>query len=453
MLSVNHSVEELFSYQGERAPHMKPSTPSANVMYNTHRTSQINPNMSSTNIALLSHQRNLRSPYPRHMLPPTPPASHLGTPEADKAAGFMLLLPPASPAVSLKPSWLARAVPHIDYDVVGLCGVWYLFSIVSTNSTKAILSRFPFPITLTQFQFTLNAVLCLALFAVLVAAPKATRFFPTGSIPDLSKLNHSLVKFLTPTSFIVSTTLPMGVFQFVGHITSHKATSVIPVSMVHTIKALSPFTTVLIYRFVYKMEFKTTTYVTLVPLICGIMLTCYKPKKYVLPPGYTGGLMYAFVSMFIFVSQNIFAKKRLTHESSDKTLPSNTGQPKKLDKLTILLFCLIIGFLFTMPFYILLEWRNDRFSLAQVTPTLLCLVVLNGFSHFMQSLLAFSLLGTVSPINYSIASIMKRIVVIVFAFVWESLFSFTGFQTYGILLTGIGLYCYDKWGVPRKQTV
>lgn len=188
----------------------------------------------------------------------------------------------------------------------------------------------------------------------------------------------------------------------------------------------------------------------------GIMLTCYRPLGSLKSSGYVSGLVYASISMLIFVLQNIFAKKRLTIKEDDgvqqtSQLPTHTSkQIKKLDKLTILLFCSVIGFIFTMPVYIISEFRNDVFSLATVTPYLMFLVVLNGVLHFLQSLLAFLLLGSISPVNYSIVNIMKRIAVIAFAFVWESSFSFSGAQSYGLVLTAIGLYAYDRWGTNRN---
>lgn len=441
MLSVNHSVEDIHRY-----PYPQ-------------RTSQMNPNMSTTNIHMLNQPKAMRSPLGYQQI--TPPSSQSSTPVAERREAFSFTLSANASTTSLdllaaeakaakSSSWL----PEIDVKVVSLCTLWYGFSIVSNNSTKAILSRFSYPVTLTQFQFILNASFCIGLFAVLSARPIWASHFPKALIPNLHSLDHSVAKFVTPNAFIVATTFPMGLFQFVGHITSHKATSMIPVSLVHTIKALSPISTVMIYRLFLGTRFRTVTYVTLIPLILGIMLTCYKPKNSNSAPGYFGGLCYAFVSMLIFVSQNIFAKKRLTVKSLEETssLPSyKVGEEKKLDKLTILLFCSLTGFLFTMPVYIVSEFRNDAFSLGQLSLPLLLLVVLNGVSHFLQSLLAFQLLGTISPINYSIANIMKRIVVIMFAFMWEGSFSFVGYQSYGVLLTIVGLYCYDKWGMTHKQ--
>lgn len=453
MLSVNPSMEDIPRYP--------------------QRTLQINPNLSSTDILRLNPPKAFRnhSPlgrvsYSSEFLPVTPPPTSNLSPMGESHKIFSLgshanssisldhLPLPALPELSRKFNFL----PRFNFEVLVLCSLWYGFSIVSANSTKCVLSQFSYPLTLTQFQFVFNAIFCSSLFAFLAVFPLYARKFPPGSIPDPQLLGNSLRRFLTPTSFIIQTTLPMGIFQFAGHITSHKATSMIPVSLVHTIKALSPITTVLIYRFFYKTQFKRITYITLVPLMCGIMLTCYKPKKAPViysENAYVCGLVYAFVSMLIFVSQNIFAKKRLTHVEpvkDPKALPSfNNGREKKLDKLTILMFCSIIGFIFTLPFYVISEFRNPHLSLSQLSLPLLALLALNGFSHFMQSLLAFSLLGTISTIDYSIANIMKRIVVIICAFIWESSFNFSASQTCGIFFTALGLYCYDKWGIERKK--
>lgn len=351
-------------------------------------------------------------------------------------------------------SWsrIVRLMPPIDKKIVFLCANWYIFSIVSSNSTKMILSNYKYPITLTQMQFLLNGIFCTILLQVLLAAPEAaTRLFPRGSIPNFDQITN-LQQFFTPTKLIISTTLPMGMFQFIGHITSHKATSIIPVSMVQIIKALSPFVTIVIYLVVYKRKFRTTTYITLIPLITGIMITCYKPKKVMQQDSYFKGLVYAFISMLIFVSQNIFAKSRLTVDANkngtkigDIPMKSQDITQKKVDKLTILFYCSMIGFLFTFPVYLISEFKNDKFSLTQLDSYVTLLVIVNGFSHFMQSLLAFQILGSISPINYSIANILKRIFIILVAFVWE-LKNFSRSQTWGLVITLIGLYSYDRWG-------
>ena len=130
---------------------------------------------------------------------------------------------------------------------------------------------------------------------------------------------------------------------------------------------------------------------------------------------------------------------------------TNKINKDKLDKLTILFYCSSIGFLLTSPIYLMSEYMNFKnlgVSLFQLDSSILSLVLLNGFSHFVQSLLAFQILGMVSPINYSIASILKRIFIILISFIWE-LKQFSNSQSFGLIITLFGLYCYDRWGSTK----
>jgi solute carrier family 35 protein E1 len=95
-----------------------------------------------------------------------------------------------------------------------LCGLWYASSAVSSNTGKAILNQFRYPITLTFVQFGFVAAYCL---------------FFMSPIIRFSRLRR-------PTRAILKDTLPMGCFQVGGHIFSSMAISRIPVSTTHTIK-------------------------------------------------------------------------------------------------------------------------------------------------------------------------------------------------------------------------
>lgn len=426
--------------------------------------SSINMNSSSTNLFKLQgskQSKDLHQPVPKqrinlanylhfssYLLPPTPPISAASTPIKHRFES-------ESESVAVASSWL----PPVDLKICGLCTLWYWLSIVSSNSTKMILSQYKYPITLTQCQFLINSVLCVALLAAVRSSQKWYGYFPKGVIPACPQKTASALsvkQFLSPTAFIISTTFPMGCFQFAGHLSSHKATSLIPVSLVHAIKALSPLITVLIYRTVYHIKYKPITYLTLIPLVLGVMLTCYKKKNARTTTSssyYLVGLGYAFISMLIFVSQNIFAKKRLTIEKHDVLPTSKDSAPsanKKLDKLTILFYCSMIGFIFTLPVYLVSEFTNPHISIFELSVLTSTLIALNGFSHFLQSLLAFQILGLMSPITYSIANILKRIIIIIIAFLWESK-TFTGLQAAGLILTIFGLYCYDRWGSVHIQ--
>jgi hypothetical protein len=69
--------------------------------------------------------------------------------------------------------------------------------------------------------------------------------------------------------------------------------------------------------------------------------------------------------------------------------------------------------------------------------------LLNGIGYFSQSLFAFSVLSIVSPVTFSIASLVKRIFIITASILWFG-DSVTGLQGFGITLTFSGLYLYER---------
>lgn len=389
---------------------------------------------------------------------------------------------------------LASILERINFKIIFLCAAWYLSSVLSSNLTKSILKIYKYPVTLTEIQFLLTSMLCFITYVIVFSNPKIAHSFPLGTFPIqlTEKKFTTLHEIIKPTRLILTQTVPMGMFQFIGHITSHNATSLIPVSMVHTIKALSPIVTVLSYRLLFQVKYPTVTYLTLIPLMVGIMLTClfknHKKSSYssststnshslvAEKSAYLKGLVYAFISMLIFVSQNIFAKKILTYKTNllasdndysaqngskysnilpvdkeEETTIKKINEKKKVDKLTILFYCSIIGFAFTFPIYLSSEFfSNSVFSLLMIDSKVFILMMSHGLVHFIQSLLAFHILGLISPVSYSIANIFKRIVVIFAALIWEAQ-PLNAVQGLGLVLTMVGLYCYDRWGGNKKH--
>lgn len=109
----------------------------------------------------------------------------------------------------------APAFPSTDtIRFVFLCALWYTSSALSSNTGKAIMNQFRYPVTLTFVQFGFVAGYCLVFMSPLV----------------------KFTKMRSPTKAILKTTFPMGCFQVGGHIFSSMAISRIPVSTVHTIK-------------------------------------------------------------------------------------------------------------------------------------------------------------------------------------------------------------------------
>lgn len=337
----------------------------------------------------------------------------------------------------------------VSLSLVVLCVSWYTSSVVSNTLNKTILTVFPYPVTLTMIQFLMAVGLGFGTIQLSQISRSFYRFLPAGTV--------SMSGFRYPTREIIMSTLPMGVFQLVGHIFSHTATSLIPVSLVHTIKALSPLFTVAAYRFVFGVKYPTRTYWTLIPLTVGVILTCSTQFS-----SQMKGILYALIGALIFVSQNIYSKKLLTYRPENSVLGDDNTP--RIDKLNILCYCSSLAFILTSPlwlfsegFTIISDYLNGTGAFAAEPSVLeatepsasfayiVYAFLLNGVSHFLQNMLAFQVLGVVSPVTYSVASLIKRIAVVTVSILWFGQ-KVSAMQQFGIVLTFGGLYIYDKFG-------
>ncbi|PGH00607.1 solute carrier family 35, member E1 [Blastomyces parvus] len=343
-------------------------------------------------------------------------------------------------SVSVNAQELAEALKApVSYKLIGLCVIWYTTSALTNTSSKSILTTLSKPITLTIVQFAFVSIWCSVLATLASLFPSLRRAIPA--------LKNGLRR---PSVDVIRTTLPLAVFQVLGHILSSMATSQIPVSMVHTIKGLSPLFTVLAYRTIFGIKYARATYLSLVPLTTGVMLACSS--------GFSTnffGILCAFCAALVFVSQNIFSKK-LFNESNRAEAEGHAAGPRKLDKLNLLYYCSGQAFLLTLPVWFVSEGYNltkdflHDFSINLSTKSgtldhgpLMLEFVFNGVSHFAQNILAFIILSMISPVSYSVASLIKRVFVIVVAIVWFGS-STTSVQAFGIGLTFLGLYLYDR---------
>lgn len=200
------------------------------------------------------------------------------------------------------------------------------------------------------------------------------------------------------------------------------------------IQALSPLFTVLAYAVLFSVSYSPATYVSLLPLTLGVMLACSSDMS----ASNVFGLICAFGSTLIFVSQNIFFKK---------VMPTNAeASHGKLDKINLLFFSSSLAFVLMIPVWLYSDfWRlwsyNNSSSKSDLT--IVIYFFANGTVHFAQNLLAFAILSSTSPVTYSIASLVKRIAVICLAIIWFKQ-SVHALQGVGIGLTAVGLWMYNN---------
>ena len=320
--------------------------------------------------------------------------------------------------------------------------MWYGSSALTNTSSKSILNAFEKPATLTIVQFAFVSIFCFVLTWLARIFPSLKRSMPV--------LKHGI---RYPSWDIFRTTLPLAGFQIGGHLLSSTATTKIPVSLVHTIKGLSPLFTVFAYRIFLDIRYPTTTYLSLIPLTLGVMLACSGSHSF--SGGQLMGILYALVATGIFVTQNIVSKK-LFNEASRAEAEGQGVQARKLDKLNLLCYSSGMAFLITGPIWLWTEGLDllgdllydGSLDLSEGPGSfdhgrLFIEFVFNGFFHFAQNMLAFVLLSRVSPVTYSVASLIKRVFVISVAIVWFRSPT-TWVQAIGIGLTFTGLYFYDR---------
>lgn len=149
--------------------------------------------------------------------------------------------------------------------------LWYSTSSLTTQLTKSILTDFDFPVFVGEFQFLFN--LLLGYLTIYMARYNGFKScFPVSTFPKTNKFKFS--KFLFKIFF------PMGTFQFIGKLFSLAATSLAPVATVSSIRALSPLFIVLGYRIHYKILFSTQTYISLLPLLIGVIIIVISQSDY-----------------------------------------------------------------------------------------------------------------------------------------------------------------------------
>ncbi|KAF9170534.1 suppressor of loss of ypt1 [Mortierella sp. AD011] len=322
-----------------------------------------------------------------------------------------------------------------------LCLLWYLSSAVTNNIGKQIMNQFRYPVTLTFVQFVFVSLFC----------------FILGS-------GFRMTTIRKPTVAIMHMTAPLVGFQVVGHVFSSIAISRVPLSFVHTIKALSPLFTVVFYRIILGTTYSREVYISLVPLTLGVMLACRLSLEF----NNLVGLICALASTLVFVTQNVFTKRILfstkttklgglgNKESTkeDDSVEEGSTNAQRLDKINILFYSSTMAAICMIPIWLYAEGMGLMFpdesgvyhhaaGHSSGFWAISWLLFLNGVSHFFQNVLAFSVLALTSPVTYSIASLVKRIVVIVASIIYFHQTLGTT-QWTGVALTFWGLWLYNS---------
>ncbi|CAN4079220.1 unnamed protein product [Withania somnifera] len=298
-------------------------------------------------------------------------------------------------------------------------GTWYLLNICYNIYNKQVLKVFPFPATVTAFQFGCGTLLILIMWG-----------FRLHPIPKISKSQFKAIFLLAA-------------IHTLGNLLTNISLGRVAVSFTHTIKAMEPFFTVLLSALFLAERPSLWIVSSLVPIVGGVALASMTEASF-----NWIGFGSAMASNLTNQSRNVFSKMFMVKEED------------ALDNINLFSIITIISFMLLVPVAILMEGMKLTPSYLQhaarqgLNVRELCMrLFLAGFGLHTYQQVSYMILQMVSPVTHAVGNCVKRVVVIVSSVIFfQTPVSPTNSLGTALALAGVFLYSRAK-RLQRKQKV
>ncbi|RWR85643.1 Drug/metabolite transporter [Cinnamomum micranthum f. kanehirae] len=298
-----------------------------------------------------------------------------------------------------------------------LFGLWYLFNIYFNIYNKQVLKVFPFPITITTFQFAIGTVLVLFMWSTqLYRKPKIS----SGQLVAI---------------------LPLAIVHTLGNLFTNMSLGKVAVSFTHTIKAMEPFFSVVLSA-MFLGELPTLWVVSsLLPIVGGVALASMTEASF-----NWAGFWSAMASNLTNQSRNVLSKKFMVKKE------------ESLDNITLFSIITIMSFILLAPVTLVVEGvkftplslQSAGLNINQVNQVYVRSLIAGLCFHAYQQV-SYMILARVSPVTHSVGNCVKRVVVIVTSvlFFRTTVTPINSLGT-GLALSGVFLYSRVKQIKPKK---
>ncbi|XP_004489250.1 phosphoenolpyruvate/phosphate translocator 2, chloroplastic-like [Cicer arietinum] len=329
----------------------------------------------------------------------------ISTPKIDSFRVLAASLPEAqSDEPSQQPSGLVQSL-QLGF----MFATWYLFNIYFNIYNKQVLKVYPFPATVTAFQFGF-ASLVVNLIWTLNLHPR----------PNISSSKFKAI-------------LPLAVAHTLGNLLTNISLGKVSVSFTHTIKAMEPFFTVVLSSLLLG-EMPTFWVVSsLVPIVGGVALASMTEVSF-----NWIGFSTAMASNLTNQSRNVLSKKLMANEE------------EALDNINLYSVITIISFFLLVPCAILLEGVKFTPSYLQSAASQglnvreLCVrSVLAAFCFHAYQQVSYGILQKVSPVTHSVGNCVKRVVVIVSSVIFFQT-PVSPINALGTAVALVGVFLYSR---------